>query len=144
MQYLPIIVAGLIPMALGFVWYHKAVFGQPWMDSLGFTEEDLAGGNMGLTMGLAALFSMILSLAVKATFFGVHGGEEALVAAGDLNFGHGAMHGFLIAVMIGIPVLVTNGLFEKKTAKNLLINSAYWILAITLMNGLLAAWHIPA
>lgn len=144
MQYLPIIVAGLIPMALGFVWYHKAVFGQAWMDSLGFTEEDLAGGNMGLTMGLATLFSMILSLAVKGTFFGVHGGEEVLMAAGDLNFGHGAFHGALIAGMIGIPVLVTNGLFEKKSAKNLLINAGYWLVAISLMTGLLAAWHIPA
>ncbi|MFK7773077.1 MAG: DUF1761 domain-containing protein [Saprospiraceae bacterium] len=144
MQYLPIIVAGLIPMALGFVWYHKAVFGQAWMDSLGFTEKDLASGNMGLTMGLAALLSMMLSLAIKGTFFGVHGGEAALIEAGDLNFGHGAFHGLLIGGMIGIPVLVTNGLFEKKTMKNLLINAAYWLVAISLMNGLLAAWHIPA
>ena len=144
MQYLPIIAAGLIPMALGFAWYHKALFGQAWMDSLGFTEEDLAKGNMGMTMGLATLFSMILSLAIKGTFFAAHGGEEALAAAGDLNFGHGAFHGLLVGGMIAIPVLVTNGLFEKKTVKNLLINSAYWIVAIILMNGLLAAWHIPA
>lgn len=144
MHYLPIIVAGLIPMALGFVWYHKAVFGQAWMDSLGFTEKDLESGNMGATMGLALLLSMLLSLSLKDIFFGVHGGEEALTAAGDLNFGHGAFHGLLTAVMLAIPVLVTNGLFEKKGAKNLLINSGYWIVAISLMNGLLAAWHIPA
>lgn len=144
MQYLPIIVAGLIPMALGIAWYSKALFGQAWMDSLGFKEEDLQGGNMGLTMGFAALLSMLLSLSIKGVFFAVHGGEEALTAAGDLNFGHGAFHGILLAVTIGIPVLVTNGLFEKKSAKNLLINSAYWIVAISLMNGLLAAWHIPA
>ena len=131
-------------MVVGFVWYHKAVFGQAWMDSLGFTEKDLEGGNMGLTMGIATLLSIILALAVKGIFFATHGGEEALVAAGDLNFGHGAFHGLLIAGMVGIPVLVTNGLFEKKSAKNLIINAAYWFVAIGLMNGLLAAWHIPA
>lgn len=144
MAYLPIIVAGFIPMVMGFVWYHKAVFGKPWMESLGFTDEDLQGGNMGIIMGLALLLSMMLSFALKGTFIGVHGGIEALTEAGDMNFGHGAFHGVLTAIFLGLPVLITNGLFERKSAKNLLINAAYWIVTIGLMNGLLAAWHIPA
>ena len=98
MQFLPIIVAGLIPMALGMVWYHKSVFGQAWMDSIGMTEEKAAQG-MGPRMGLATLFSLILAFVLKGIHFASHGGEnaaEVMEAAGQMDFQHGAFHGFFI------------------------------------------------
>ena len=45
-------VAGLIPLAIGFVWYGNMGFGKKWMNINGFTDEDLEGGNMVLIMGL--------------------------------------------------------------------------------------------
>lgn len=144
MSYLPIIVAGLIPMALGMIWYSDALFGKAWRDSIGMTKEQEAGGNMGLRMGLAAFLSIVLAFILKGLQFASHGGAEKMAEAGDMNFGHGAFHGLLIGAMLAMPVLVNNGLFEQKSTKNLLINAGYWILAITLMTGLLNAWDIPA
>ena len=36
-----------------------------------------------------------------------------------------------------MPVLVTNGLFERKNLKNLAINTLYWIITIGLMGGVI-------
>ena len=144
MKYLPIIVGGLIPMIVGMVWYHKALFGQAWMDSIGLTEEKIKNGSrsMGVTMGISLVLSIILSFALKALLFSTHGGAEAMTEGGFMTFKHGAFHGAMIGAVVAIPVLVTNGLFEQKSTKNLLINSGYWIIAMSLMTGLLNAWQM--
>ena len=38
----------LIPLVVGFFWYGNMGFGKKWMKVNGFTEESLAGANMGL------------------------------------------------------------------------------------------------
>ena len=50
---LAIVIAALIPMFMGFIYYHPKVFGKVWMDSLGLKEEDLKKGNMGVIMGVS-------------------------------------------------------------------------------------------
>ena len=49
---LAIVLAALIPMIMGFIYYHPKVFGRAWMQSLGLTEEDLKKGNMAVVFGL--------------------------------------------------------------------------------------------
>ena len=61
------------------------------------------------------------------------------------SFKHGMAHGVILAVMIAVPVLVTNGLFERKNFKNLAINALYWIITFALMGGVIDALnHWPA
>ena len=36
-----IIVASVLNMVIGFIWYSMALFGKPWMAALGFKVEDL-------------------------------------------------------------------------------------------------------
>jgi len=55
----------LIPLAIGFFWYGAMGFGKKWMRINGFTEESLAGANMGVMMGLSYVFGIVLSLALS-------------------------------------------------------------------------------
>ncbi|NOT37211.1 MAG: DUF1761 domain-containing protein [Saprospiraceae bacterium] len=134
-QYLAIFIGGLIPMILGFIWYHPKVFGGAWMKSLGFTEESLKEGNMGLTMGLATLLAMVLSW--KLNEWSSH------VEPGMSQFVHGFYHG---AMGLGLPaalVLVSNSLFQRNTWTNILINAIYWVIALGLMGAFLYSVATP-
>ncbi len=138
-NWIAVIIAALIPMIVGFIFYHKAVFGKAWMNSLGFKEEDLKGGNMAVIMGVSLLMSFMMSMFMLMNVDGP--GQEGQYD----TFKHGVVHGIIVAIMIAVPVLVTNGLFERKNFKNLAINALYWIITFALMGGVLDALnHWPA
>lgn len=133
--YLSILIAGLIPMALGYVWYHPKVFGNAWMKSLGLTEESVKEGNMALIFGLSTLISLFIAWRINAYSSHTEPGMSQLV--------HGFFHG---AYSMGLPaalVLVSNGLFQRNTLTNLAINAAYWIVALGLMGSFLYAVATP-
>jgi hypothetical protein len=130
---LAIVIAALIPMFMGFIYYHPKVFGKAWMDSLGLKEEDLKKGNMGVILGISLVMSILLSMFLLVNVDGP--GQEGPFD----SFKHGAFHGTLIGFMVAMPVLVTNGLFERKNLKNLAINTVYWVITIALMAGVIDA-----
>ena len=55
----------LIPLVVGFFWYGNMGFGKKWMKVNGFTEESLAGANMGVIFGLSYFFGVMISLALS-------------------------------------------------------------------------------
>ena len=55
-----ILVASILNMFIGFLWYSRALFGVQWMNSLGFKEEDL-NPSPGLFIGAYLLGLLILS-----------------------------------------------------------------------------------
>ncbi len=118
---------------MGFIYYHPKVFGKVWMDSLGLKEEDLKKGNMGVILGISLVMSILLSMFLLVNVDGP--GQEG---AFD-SFKHGAFHGVLIGIMVAMPVLVTNGLFERKNLKNLAINTVNWVITLALMAGVIDA-----
>lgn len=130
---LAILIGTLIPMIMGFIYYHPKVFGKAWMNSLGITEEDVKKGNMAVIFGVSLVMSLLMSMFLLVNVDGP--GQENEFD----SFKHGAFHGFLISLMVAMPVLVTNGLFERKNFKNLAINTLYWVITITLMAGAIDA-----
>ena len=133
--YLSIFLAGLIPMVLGYVWYHPKVLGGPWMKSLGFTEESVKQGNMALIFGISTLCALFLSWRMNE--------YSSHTQPGMSQFVHGFFHG---AYGVGLPaalVLISNGLFQRNTITNLIINALYWIVALGLMGAFLYSVATP-
>lgn len=134
-NWLSIVICTLIPTIVGFIYYNPKVFGKAWMDSLGMTEEQLRPNNMAVMM----IISLVLSLFLTFFLLGFNNGEGQ---EGEFdNFGHGAFHGAFLAIMVALPVLITNGMYEKKSWKNALINAVYWVITITLMGGVIDAMN---
>ena len=117
-------------MVVGFIYYHKAVFGKAWMNSIGMTEEKAQQGNMALIFGLSFVMSLLLSFFLLN--FNNSPGQEGQFD----TFGHGAAHGAILSVFLIIPIFVTNGLFEQKSWTNILLNCGYWIITLALMGGI--------
>lgn len=168
MNIIAILVAALIPMVLGFIWYNPNVFGNAWMRESGMTEEKAKQGNMFVKLGLSFVFSFLFafvlnSLAVHdafiegATYYEMKASPDGTLspesvqwteyyktnlAASNHTWQHGAFHGLLlVGLFIILPVFATNAIFEAKSFKYVAINTGYWLLCVTLMGGLLAAWR---
>ena len=167
MNPIAIVVAALIPMVLGFIWYNPKVFGTVWMKHAGMTEEKARSGNMILIFGLSFVFSLMLAVVMSAipnhdgfiegalyyitnhTMKPEPGSEPAKwleyyttnLSASNRTFKHGAFHGFFLAgLLLALPIMATNALFERKSFKYVAVNAGYWIVCLTIMGGLLAAW----
>jgi len=162
MNFLILALAALIPLVMGFIWYGPMLFQKAWMKQLGFTEESMKGGNMGLIFFLCFVFSFLLALILQTIVIHQMGVYSSLIESGATElqgdvltyyndfmakygsnyrtFKHGAFHGALAGIFLITPVLATQAMFEKKTVKYVLINAGYWIVTIALMGGIICQW----
>lgn len=158
-----IFLAALMPMLVGFIWYHNKVFGKSWMSINGFTEEQLKTGNMAVIFGVSYLFSIMLAMALlgivihQFTVMSILADEPGMkdpqsevslwfkdfmekYGRNFRTFKHGAFHGFLSGLFIALPIVGINALFERRGWKYIFIHTGYWALTLMLMGGILCAW----
>ncbi len=158
-----VLVAGLVPLITGFIWYNPKVFGTAWMNVTGITPEMGKSSNMAVTFGLTYVFSCLLGLGLAPIvihqfgFFSmmqdVPGSMDPTTEIGTTfkslmdNYGnnfrtfkHGAFHGVLAGIFIALPLIGINALFELKKAKYILLHLGYWILTLALMGGIICAF----
>ena len=154
--------AALIPLLIGFIWYHPKVFGTTWMKAAGITEEDGKNANMALIFGLTYFFSLMLALIfqilvihqvhLKSLFF-LQPIHDPNTEAGALfksvmdQYGesyrtlkHGAFHGTIAGFFIALPLVAINALFERKGFKYIAVNSGYWIVSFAIMGAVVCAF----
>lgn len=159
-NFLTVAVAALMPLVMGFIWYGPMLFQNAWMKEMGFTKESIEGGNMALIFGLSYVLSFLMAFilqtfvihqfGVSSTLMGEPGFAEGTGEAytyfqefmntyGDRfrTFGHGALHGTMIGLLIALPIMGTNAMFEKKSFKYVMINAGYWTVTLALMGGIL-------
>ncbi len=154
-NFIAIIVAALVPLILGFIWYNPKVFGSAWMRESGITEEQIKKGNMPLIFGLSLVFAFLLAFFIPFLVIhemGVYGMTEGQLdgettkaflaewAGKYRSFTHGALHGGMAGLFFALPILATNGLFERKTWKHIFINAGYWIVCLAIMGAIIAGW----
>ena len=150
--------AALVPLVVGFVWYHAKTFGNAWMQTAGVTQDQIGKGNMPLIFGLTFLFSLMLAFMLHSMVIHQYAiyslvadmtPEQAEPLVTDFNnkfgtlyrtFGHGAFHGVIIGLFFVLPVLGINALFERKGFKYIAINVGFWIVSLALMGGIVCQW----
>ena len=148
------LLASISALVIGFIWYNPKVFGTAWMQAADMTEEKIKGANMAKIFALALFFAFLLSTALPGIVihqmgaFSLIGGDpaaalpsyEAFMADYSdafRSYKHGAFHGVLTGVFIALPILGTNALFERKSAKYIFINVGYWIVTLAVMGAII-------
>ncbi len=158
-NFLAILVAALVPMVLGFIWYGPMLFQKAWMRESGMTEEKMKGSNMGVIFGLSFVLALLLAFFVQ--FLAIHQTGVVSLIGGDptaegilpsfqafmddygshfRTFKHGVLHGAVAGIFFVFPIMATNGMFERKSWKLTFINVGYWTLCLMLMGGIVCAW----
>lgn len=158
-----LLLAALIPLVVGMVWYHPKVMGTAWMKHAGMTEEKIAGANMAVIFGLTYVLSFMLAIMLNTIV--IHQGGIYSTLANNPGFGqegsdidtfikdfmakygtnfrtfkHGAFHGVLASLFFVLPVMGVNALFERQGWRYIAINTGYWLLALALMGGIICAY----
>lgn len=162
-NFIAVLVAALIPMVVGFIWYNPKVFGNAWMKAADMTTEKMEGANMAVIFGVSYLLSILAAAALNSIV--IHQGhiysilldepgfndpnsEIGMFIAGFMEkygdnyrtFKHGVFHGVLAGIFLALPVLGINALFERKGFKYIAINAGYWVVTFALMGGIICAW----
>lgn len=126
---LPVILAGLANMIIGFVWYNPKVFGDSWMHMVGLTKEKAdASAKMMPVMSLIALFAAIVMAYVMA-HFAIAWGVWDWIGAVELAFW--LWLGFVVPPMLGVV------LWEGKPWKLFAINAGFWFVGLVSMGVIL-------
>lgn len=151
--------AAFSSLVVGFIWYNPKVFGTIWMNETGMTEEKAQKGNMLKIFGLTFVYSLMLAFIMSALVIhqfgalGMIGGPDFIATAkpsyaafmadyGDKfrTFQHGALHGFMSGLFLGLPIIAINSLFEQKSWKYIAITAGYWTVIMTIMGAIICGW----
>ncbi len=153
----------LIPLFIGFIWYHPKVFGNAWMKETGLDEEKLKKGNMIKIFAFTYLFSVMLAYALHFQTIHQIGFKSLFVMYQDFttvgsehyndykfimdkygntyrNFRHGAVHGLVTALFLILPTLAINALFERKSFKYIFLHLGYWIISLVIMGAIICQY----
>jgi len=163
MNFPAILVAAIVPLVVGAVWYNPKVMGAAWMKANGFTTEDVQGGNLAVMFGLTFVLGILIALMTnflvvhQGHVFSLIGTDPAMQDAtselskwytqfvadhGDRHrsFGHGAFHGALSGFFLTAGIVGTISIFERRSFRYVAIHVAYWTITVGLMGGIICAW----
>jgi hypothetical protein len=131
----PVGVAAIATMVLGFLWYSPLLFARPWMRAMGYDPDDKARladmqKGAGLMYGGAMLASLV-SAFVLAKVIEITTVNAAL---------YGMKVGFAVWVGFVTTVQFTAFLFERRPFKLYAINTGYQLVCYLAMGAILAVW----
>ena len=162
-NFVVLLLAALIPMIVGFIWYNPKTLGTAWMKAADVSEDKMKGANMAVIFGLSFLFAIMLAMAEQ--FIVIHQYHVYSIFQGDptmqdpnsatslmladfmakygsnfRTFKHGAFHGVIAGLFLALPIVGINALFERKSFKYTLIHTGYWTITLALMGGVICAF----
>ena len=132
-NYLAVLVAGVVSMAVGFLLYSTVLFAKPWMKLMGYTKESMEKAKKG--MAKMYTLSFLLSLVMAYVLFHI--------MAFSTNYYHyppvmtGLTSAFWVWLGFVMPVQATDVLFGGKTWKLFWINTGYQLTSLLAMGVVL-------
>lgn len=153
-NFLALLIAAIIPILIGFIWYNPRVFGNIWMNEIGLNKDNMKPFNVAkvflLSFVYAFLISFVLQMLVIHQFgaIGMVGGDPSIAkpsyAAFMADYGtafrsfkHGALHGCMTGLFMILPVTGTGALYEQRSFRYVLVSSGFWIVSFTIMGGII-------
>lgn len=130
LNYVAVLVAGIVYFALGALWYSPLLFAKPWMAAVGLTNEDVQGGSP--LIYLYPLIFYVIAAAVVALL---------IQALGITTIAAGIFLGALGWLGFMLPAIGSSYIFESRSFKLFLITSGYHLLGFLLLGSILAVWQ---
>ncbi|GAC1387610.1 MAG: hypothetical protein NVS1B7_0430 [Candidatus Saccharimonadales bacterium] len=124
---LAVLVAALINMAIGAVWYSPFAFGRPWSKMIGRKMEDMKS-NAGLGYAVASVGSLIESYVLAHAVYGL-----SLATSLKVCF-------WLWLAFIGVTMAIGT-VFAGRRKKLWAIDSGYFLVVLLIQGVLLSSWR---
>ena len=134
-NYLAVLVAGIVIFVLGGLWYSPVLFAKRWMALMGKTEEQIkagaAGASMGILYGLAFLCGLVSSWALAVLI--KHFPPITPLRAAEVAL--------LCWAGFAAPTSFATAIFSQTPKPLWLINSGYNAVSFVLASVILALWR---
>jgi Protein of unknown function (DUF1761) len=127
-NYVAVVVAAIVPMVLGALWYSPILFADRWMRAVGRTREELGDANLGYA--LSAVAALVTSYALA----------RIMRWAEVDDLWNGALVGLLVWVGFVATVLAVTTYFGGRPRELWLINAGYQLVALVLMGAIHGVW----
>ncbi len=134
MNLVPVVIAGVINMIIGALWYSPFVLGKLWMRSMGKTEEELKQGFSSTGMAFTYVINTIASLLFAYVL--AHLIKFSLIH----TFSQGVMIGFWVWLGFVVTTVIPGYMYESKPKMLYFLFIIYQLISITIMGGILAIW----
>ena len=128
MNWLAVGLATVAFFAVGALWY-GVLFGKAWQKATGLSDEQLkSGANMPLIFGTCFVLEFIVCLTVGHMFDFLEPGNHAkmMICVG-------------LALGIMMPATGINYLYQRKSLKLFLIDSAHFVVGMAAVGGVFVA-----
>ncbi len=130
MNWLAIIIAAVVQMALGFLWYGP-LFGKTWMSLMGISPQSVPSGGMGKTYAWAALGSLVTAFVLS----------KVAIAMGASSLGAGIAVGFWVWLGFVATVTLASVLYERRSINLYILNNGYQLVGLAIMGAILSVWR---
>ena len=130
----PVIIAGVINMVIGALWYSPLVLGKLWMRSMHKTDEELKKGFSSTAMGLTYVVNTIASLVFAYVL------AHLIKFSMTNTFSQGVMIGFWVWLGFVVTTVIPGYMYESRPKMLYFLFIIYQLISITLMGGVLAIW----
>ena len=125
-NYLAVLLAGIVSMVIGFLWYSPLLFAKPWMKLMGYTAESMK--KMQKQMGPMYGVSFVLSLVMAFVLSHVTTMSEAYFHYPHLM--SALTSAFWMWLGFVVPVQATDVIFGGKSWKLFGINTGYQLASL--------------
>jgi Protein of unknown function (DUF1761) len=129
LNYLAVLAGTIAFFAVGGLWYSPILFAKTWQSTVGLSDADVAGRNMGAVFGSTFVVALVTNF-VLALFLG-----------NDAGLGTGALAGLLAGLGLSAAPIVTTFIFENRPVKLMLIDGGYHVCAMTIAGAIIGAWQ---
>ena len=137
-NYLAVLVTGIVIFALGGLWYSPVLFVKRWLALQGRTVEQeraqAASANMPV-MYLSAFITALITAWVMALVF-AHFDRSI-----ELSWAHGVLFGFLFWLGFAATTSYATAIFSGKPKQLWLIDSMYNLVSFVIAGIILAVWR---
>lgn len=130
---LPVVVAAVLPLAIGALWYSPLLLAKPWMRAHGHTPESLAAmrPRMARIYGLSLVAYLVLTFALAQLLHWT--GQESV--GGGIHLAAFCWLGF--AATLGL----TAHLFSEKPPSAYLIDAGFQLVSMMAMGAVIGGWR---
>ncbi len=129
-NYGAVIVAAIVNMVIGFIWYSPGVFGKTWMSLTGKRMEDMRS-RAGTTYA-GAFVTALITAWILARFISLTGAQTMTRGA---VIGFWAWLGFIATTTLG------DVLFGGRPIKLYYLTNGYYLVSLIIMGALLGMWR---
>ena len=130
MNWVAIIIATIVNMFLGSLWFSQSVFGKKWMEWEGHTGTMMGGGRpLPLLIALTGIGALVSSYVVA----------YLLVQTGTQTFGGGALLGLYCGIGLVAPAMLADHLFNDRRDVLFLIVAGYPVVGLVVTGAIVGA-----